>query len=122
MQMMLVPMRQLLVVPRLGTISPWASKATDIVHNCGIDAVLRVERGIVYNVEFAEAGAVNDELLQKLSVCLHDRMTETVLPVNAEPSMLFSDLQGKTMAVVDIVAGGKAALEKANVEMGLASV
>ena len=111
---------QLLVVPRLGTISPWASKATDIVHNCGIDAVLRVERGIVYNVEFAEAGAVNDELLQKLSVCLHDRMTETVLPVNAEPSMLFSDLQGKTMAVVDIVAGGKAALEKANVEMGLA--
>lgn len=42
---------QFLTVPRLGTISPWASKATDIVHNCGIDCVERVERGILYTLE-----------------------------------------------------------------------
>ncbi|MFN6961720.1 MAG: hypothetical protein ACK4N6_05705, partial [Rhodocyclaceae bacterium] len=38
----------LLVTPRLGTISPWSSKATDIAHNCGFDAVKRIERGIAY--------------------------------------------------------------------------
>ena len=38
---------RLIVVPRPGTISPWSSKATDIVHNCGLDNVRRVERGIL---------------------------------------------------------------------------
>jgi phosphoribosylformylglycinamidine synthase len=33
--------RRLLVVPRLGTISPWSSKATDIVRSCGLTAVRR---------------------------------------------------------------------------------
>ena len=45
----------LVVIPRPGTISPWSSKATDIVHNCGLQKVLRVERGIVYTLEL-EAG------------------------------------------------------------------
>ncbi len=35
-----------LVVPRFGTISPWSSKATDIVHAAGLAAVERVERGV----------------------------------------------------------------------------
>ena len=43
----------LVVVPRPGTISPWSSKATDIVHNCGLEQVLRVERGIVYTLQLA---------------------------------------------------------------------
>ena len=36
------------VVPRLGTVSPWASKATDIAHNCAMPFVRRIERGIRY--------------------------------------------------------------------------
>ena len=40
-----------LVTPRIGTISPWASKATDIANNCGLDKVHRVERGIAYYFE-----------------------------------------------------------------------
>ena len=61
------------VVPRLGTISPWASKATDIAKICGLPQVRRIERGIGYVV----AGAINDEAA--LLRTLHDRMTESVL-------------------------------------------
>ena len=104
-----------MVVPRLGTISPWASKATDIVHNTGIDAVARVERGVLYTL--AVEGDVDETAVAAL---LHDRMTETVLAADADPAVLFSDVQGREMRTVDILAGGKAALEAANVEMGLA--
>ena len=66
---------EFLTVPRLGTISPWASKATDIVHNCGIDAVERIERGVSYRV----AGTMTDDEKAAVAKCLFDRMTETVL-------------------------------------------
>ena len=107
---------QFLTVPRLGTISPWASKATDIVHNCGIDCVERVERGILYTLE-GDIAAGKAEMLTKL--CF-DRMTETALAADADISCLFADVPGKPMATVDVVAGGRTALEKANQEMGLA--
>ena len=110
----------LLVVPRLGTISPWASKATDIVHNTGIDAVLRVERGVLFSLELVPGAGLSQKELEDLSLLMHDRMTETVLAADADPSMLFADVKGKPMAVVDIIGGGKQALEKANVELGLA--
>lgn len=108
-----------LVVPRLGTISPWASKATDIVHNCGIDVLERIERGVLYDLTFDGQKPTADEL-SELTTLMHDRMTETVVAKDADISVLFKDVAGKPMAVVDIVAGGKAALEKANVELGLA--
>lgn len=107
---------EFLTVPRLGTISPWASKATDIVHNCGIDAVERIERGISYRV----AGTMTDAEKTAVAKCLFDRMTETVLADGTDPAVLFTDVPGKPMAVVDVKAGGRAALEKANGEMGLA--
>ena len=37
-----------LVVPRLGTISPWSSKASDIARNCGLAGVKRIERGTAF--------------------------------------------------------------------------
>ena len=107
---------EFLTVPRLGTISPWASKATDIVHNCGIDAVERIERGVSYRV----AGTMSDAEKAAVAKCLFDRMTETVLADGTDPAVLFTDVPGKPMAVVDVKAGGRAALEKANGEMGLA--
>lgn len=109
-----------LVVPRLGTISPWASKATDIVRNCGVTAVDRVERGVLCNLTFAGGVVPTAEELARLTELLHDRMTETVLAADADVSVLFADVAGKAMATVDILAGGKEALAKANVELGLA--
>ena len=107
---------EFLTVPRLGTISPWASKATDIVHNCGIDAVERIERGVSYRA----AGTMTDAEKTAVAKCLFDRMTETVLADGTDPAVLFTDVPGKPMDVVDVKAGGRAALEKANGEMGLA--
>ena len=61
--------RRLLVVPRIGTISPWSSKATDVAHNCGLDKVRRIERGIWYTL----AGEVGSEAALRRAI--HDRMT-----------------------------------------------
>lgn len=109
----------LIVVPRLGTISPWASKATDIMHNCGLDAVERIERGIHYIVS-ADRELSADEVA-KIAGLLHDRMTESVLPAHEfDATALFTTLAGRPMQSVDILAGGRAALEAANVDMGLA--
>ena len=71
----------LLVVPRLGTISPWSSKATDIARNCNLGAVRRIERGISYSLKVSEE--FKPELQAVLASCIHDRMTETVCPVIA---------------------------------------
>ncbi|MEG2156013.1 MAG: phosphoribosylformylglycinamidine synthase, partial [Burkholderiaceae bacterium] len=113
-----------LVVPRLGTISPWASKATDIAHNCGLDAVLRLERGTRFAVSFKRGllGAYKPsaETLEAIAAVLHDRMTESLVPVDIEPARLFAELPGKPLQTVALMAEGRAALARANGEMGLA--
>ena len=68
-----------LVIPRIGTISPWASRATDIVQHCGLASILRVERGIAYYVKTKNSLALNDTEKQILKVAIHDRMTETIV-------------------------------------------
>ena len=107
-----------MVVPRLGTISPWASKATDIVKNCGIEGVLRVERGTVYSLAL-KAPLTEEEAAQAAGV-LHDRMTESVVARDFPAENLFVELEGRPMATVAVVEEGRPALERANVEMGLA--
>ena len=107
-----------MVVPRLGTISPWASKATDIVKNCGIEGVLRVERGTVYSLAL-KAPLTEEEDAQAAGV-LHDRMTESVVARDFPAENLFVELEGRPMATVALVEEGRPALERANVEMGLA--
>ena len=107
-----------MVVPRLGTISPWASKATDIVKNCGIEGVLRVECGTVYSLAL-KAPLTEEEAAQAAGV-LHDRMTESVVARDFPAENLFVELEGRPMATVALVEEGRPALERANVEMGLA--
>ena len=107
-----------MVVPRFGTISPWASKATDIVKNCGIEGVLRVERGTVYSLAL-KAPLTEEEAAQAAGV-LHDRMTESVVARDFPAENLFVELEGRPMATVALVEEGRPALERANVEMGLA--
>ncbi|HEZ5551934.1 TPA: phosphoribosylformylglycinamidine synthase [Neisseria meningitidis] len=105
-----------LVTPRLGTISPWASKATNIAENCGLAGIERIERGMAVWLE----GRLNDEQKQQWAALLHDRMTESVLPDFQTASKLFHHLESETFSTVDVLGGGKEALVKANTEMGLA--
>ena len=113
------------IVPRFGTISPWASKATDIVHNCGMAHIRRIERGVAYSVQLKTGllGGVkklSDAASAQVAALLHDRMTETVLRQASDAAALFQPLDAKPLASIDISAGGKGALERANVELGLA--
>ena len=113
-----------LVVPRLGTISPWASKATDIAHNTGLDAVARIERGTRYVVTARTALRGDRPLpesgIDRVAAVLHDRMTESVIDPASDPARLFADLPGKPMQTVPVLRQGRAALVRANASMGLA--
>ncbi|MEC8917990.1 MAG: phosphoribosylformylglycinamidine synthase [Pseudomonadota bacterium] len=107
-----------LVVPRIGTISPWSSKATDIAHNCGLAQVARIERGIAYRVTLKSAPA--PEAYDVMVSRLHDRMVETVLFDSSDAAKLFSHHQPTPLATVDVLDGGRPALASANAELGLA--
>ncbi|TLX45770.1 phosphoribosylformylglycinamidine synthase [Pseudoalteromonas phenolica] len=106
----------ILVTPRIGTISPWASKATDIANNCSLDKVHRVERGIAYYVE----GELSAEQLNDVAKLVHDRMTESVHNSLEDAGQLFRVEEPRPMSSVDILGGGREALETANVEQGFA--
>ncbi|MBV7485681.1 phosphoribosylformylglycinamidine synthase [Bordetella sp. BOR01] len=115
----------LLVIPRLGTISPWASKATDIARNCGLAAVRRIERGVRYFLVperglLGGAKALDDTMLARAADCLHDRMTETVVGADFDGQALFQPLAGKPMRTVAVQAHGRDALAEANTSLGLA--
>lgn len=103
-----------LVVPRPGTISPWSSKATDIVHNSGIVAVKRVERGIAYYLTGSDANN------SAIAAALHDRMTEAVLEEIEAAEILFDDHKPRPLRLVDIMKDGRAALLAADRDLGLA--
>ncbi|WP_336934666.1 phosphoribosylformylglycinamidine synthase [Vibrio cholerae] len=108
----------LLVTPRPGTISPWSSKATDIAHNCGLHGIKRLERGTAYYVE-AET-ALTAAQIATLKTLLHDRMMEVVFAELTDAQQLFSVAEPAPMSQVDVLAGGRRALEEANVSLGLA--
>ena len=110
--------QQLLVVPRPGTISPWSSKATDIAHVCGLDAIRRLERGTEYSI--ASTSLLEPESLLALAAALHDRMVEAVLLDAAGAAALFAVHAPRPLEHVALGADGQAALERANRDMGLA--
>jgi phosphoribosylformylglycinamidine synthase len=113
----------LLVTPRLGTISPWSSKASDIARNCGLSSVLRIERGVLHEIEFARGllGAATPDEAERtvLAGRLHDRMTESVLNAPDEADALFSHVPPRPLVSVSL-AKGRPSLERANSELGLA--
>ncbi len=114
----------IVVTPRLGTVSSWASKATDIARNCGFN-VRRVERVLEYRISLT-AGPLNWEevlgktALRECSALLHDRMTESALFSRAEAERLFERRTAEPMVYVDVLGQGRGALEKANFDFGLA--
>ena len=112
----------IVVTPRLGTVSPWASKATDIAHNCGL-ALRRVERVIEYRLTLkaplldkalGKVATLEGDKLAAAGDLLHDRMTESVLAQLDQAANLFAELPAQPMAQVDVQGGGRAALVEAN--------
>ena len=116
-----------LVTPRLGTISPWSSKATDIARLCNLDFVRRIERGTVFHLapsdgrrRAAAAGPEPAFDTARILPLLHDRMTETVLPSMDAAADLFRHVAPRPMTDIDVLGGGAAAIAEANVRFGLA--
>ncbi|CAM4102120.1 phosphoribosylformylglycinamidine synthase [Vibrio neonatus] len=107
-----------LVTPRPGTISPWSSKSTDIAHNCGLDTVKRLERGTAYYVETSVA--LDEAQIKAVKALIHDRMMEVVFNEMEQASALFTVAEPAPHTVVDLLTGGRKALEEANITLGLA--
>ena len=108
---------ELVVVPRLGTISPWASKATEIARICGLP-LQRLERGRAYRLRLS--GPLSDAATERLLPLLHDRMTESVVADPAGEASLFARSSPKPLAEVDVLGAGEQALVDCDRALGLA--
>jgi phosphoribosylformylglycinamidine synthase len=104
--------------PRPGTISPWSSKATDIIRACHLDSVLRVERGSCFAV--SRDGAADEVELDRIGAALFDRMTEFQFRHGREADILFAAHQPTPLETVDLLGIGRQALIDANTDLGLA--
>jgi phosphoribosylformylglycinamidine synthase len=112
---------RVLVVPRLGTISPWSTKATDIAQHCGVTGVQRIERGVVYYLASKSGKGLSKAEQAMVWPLLHDRMTESVLSdVESSAEKIFKHGTPQPLTSVDVLKGGSKALDTANREMGLA--
>jgi phosphoribosylformylglycinamidine synthase len=109
-----------LIVPRAGTISPWSSKATDIAHNCNLQNVNRIERGIAYHVQCREDFQWTLDHQENIAACLHDRMVEMKLDDFASASCLFEHHEPAASEIIHILENGNDALKQANLRLGLA--
>ena len=109
----------LVVSPRQGTVSPWASKAGDIARNCGFE-LHRLERLIEYKLTFQQGSAIAAAQLHAVQALLHDRMTESVWPDCQSAQRLLQAVPAADMVHVDILKQGKQALVQANTDYGLA--
>ncbi|MFM1950079.1 MAG: Phosphoribosylformylglycinamidine synthase, partial [Pseudomonadota bacterium] len=113
---------QVCISPRLGTVSPWASKATDIAHNCGFK-LRRIERLVEYRLQLTSAESVQSlsaDAKLALSDLLHDRMTESILSQRSDALALFTELDAQALLHVDVLTGGRSSLVEANQQFGLA--
>jgi len=106
-----------IVIPRLGTVSPWASKATDIAQQCGLH-VLRIERGVQFSWKPKKAFSTEQE--QIILAAVHDRMTEAVIGSVNQANALYQTLDDRPLSRIPVLAEGRAALDKANQALGLA--
>ena len=115
---------QLRVIPRLGSISPWSSKATAIIHNCGLEQIKRVERGLrfVLSLErgWLKTARLSAQQQKQVAALIHDRMTETVVDIDFDGTALFINRERPEMLSIDILGAGQQALVQANEELGLA--
>ena len=103
---------EILVTPRLGTISPWSSKATDIIHICGLRKVVRAERGIVF---YVDAGTpLSKQELADIVPLLHDRMTEIWTTNMDDAALLFDHHTPRLLERIAVLESGRDALLEAD--------
>ena len=122
------PDHRVVVMPRLGTVSAWASKATDIANNCGLP-VRRIERVTEYRLGLSQGlmqrlagsgSALSTQEQSAVAALLHDRMTESVALALSDARALFETRLAEPLATVDVMSAGRAALQQANGLWGLA--
>ena len=109
-----------LVVPRLGSISPWSTKATDIAKSCGISQVSRIERGVSWHIETGGDKPLSQSAIMRIVPMVHDRMTETVLSDLIEAQQLFGHVEPQPLTTISVLKHGRQAIELADRDMGLA--
>jgi len=110
----------LFVIPRVGTVSPWSSKATDIARNCNLGSIKRIERGVAYFFTRKGGGPLTADEINAVKPFIHDRMIETVISEIQQASQLFVHAQPRPLQSVDVIGGGRQALQQANRQWGLA--
>ncbi len=108
------------VAPRIGTISPWSTKATDILHHCGLRQIGRVERGVEWRLDFRNEPTTTAAVAAAVLPLIHDPMTESVLPDHHAAEALFHRARPAPVATIDLLGGGLDALEKADSAFGFA--
>ena len=111
---------QLIVIPRIGTISPWSSKATDIFVHCGLESVNRIEQGLSFSLSDSNGVKLSQAQSKLIEPVLYDRMTQSIIYTVEDADALFSKLDAKPLRRVDVLSGGREALKTANIELGLA--
>lgn len=107
------------VIPRFGTISPWSSKATDILERCGFGTLGRIERGIGYCITGVlpqRGGGDWSELERHLA----DRLTQRLVASLEEAHALFKHHAAAAERMIPLIEEGERALTEANVRLGLA--
>ena len=109
-----------IVIPRPGMISPWSSKATDILHHCGLTSLIRIERGTCWYFECGNGRRPDSMELDRIKHVLHDRMTQAVIEDVNEAVCLFAVREAGRLAHIRLGTDGKAALQDANTALGLA--
>ena len=109
---------QFILIPRIGTISPWSSKATDILSNAGLKDLKRIEKGLCFSLE--TQSDLQENSVIEIGQRIYDRMTQTVITTVSDAQNLFKLTQPKPVLRIDILEKGRKSLEEANTSLGLA--
>ena len=108
------------VLPRLGTISPWSTKATDIAHICDLSSVDRIERGIQFQIESSNTEGLDKDSIHKLKKILHDPLLESFITDPTELNLVFKHHQPRSVRIIPFLEKGQEELIQVNRELGLA--
>ena len=110
----------IITIPRPGTISPWASRATDIANHCGLYDIKRIERAVAVYIELKNGALLSEDQKKVLALYLHDRMTEVSIFNLDDAKALFSHLAPKPIQYAEMLEHGKKVLNDFNKNLGLA--
>ena len=109
----------LFIGPRVGTISPWSSRATEIIKNCGID-ILRVEKLSLFAFKTKSNKKLSKKELIEIGCLIYDQMTDSIFLAQENIKDLFIHKQPSKLSHIDISNGGLEALQDFNHSQGLA--